>query len=117
MIKIAGSSTAPNGVVHDDVFLDNTLILGHHSLGGIHYYPVNKALDRGIPVYITNEAYYNGGFESLPKEVFMFAEHLSPVEAYDRAKDIDPLKIQSIYRENHNLQKTTKGLEFILKGI
>jgi hypothetical protein len=74
-------------------------------------------LARGIPVYTTRETYYAGGFETLPKDLFLFAEQLSPTEAYARAKDIDPLNIQSIYRECHNLQKTVKDLQIITENI
>jgi len=115
--RLVGAPHAPHGVVEDDVILDETLVLGHEKTHAVHSYCVHKALDRGIPVYTTRQTYNIEGHLPGIEELFMFSDEVSPVEAYNRAKTLDPHEIQRIYRQHHNLETTVGDLQKVLENI
>ena len=72
---------------------------------------------RGIPVYLDNHTYENGGFQDLPRDLFIFSEQYTPTQALQIAKSMDPEYIQSTYRESLNVTKTSEAFKLLLENI
>ena len=107
----------PGSVVDDEKLLNDTCMFVYESVGGIHYYAVNKALNMGIPVYMDRNTYEDGGFTDLPEDLFIFSEQYTPRDAYNKALTLDPVDIQKGYRQNLNLENTSKSLGALLDNI
>jgi hypothetical protein len=107
----------PGNVIDDEKALNDTCMYVHESVGGIHYYSVNKALNMGIPVYMDRNTYEDGGFTDLPEDLFIFSEQYTPRDAYNKALTLDPVDIQKGYQQNLNLENTSKSLGALLENI
>lgn len=113
-VKIHGAK-APDGFILDTEVLKHTALLVHEKRFGINCYAVIKALDMGIPVYISREARQILGFTDLPDECFFFSDDWSIEDAYEHAKTMTGTRIREIYRSIYTLERTTKAMEQILK--
>ena len=112
-----GNNPYTKVVEDDNTLLDNCCMFAYQKTGGIHYYAVNKALNKGIPVYLDNHTYENGGFQDLPRDLFIFSEQYTPTQALQIAKSMDPEYIQSTYRESLNVTKTSEAFKLLLENI
>lgn len=112
---ISGAIDSPKGFIWDNDLLDQTKILGHEKYYGIHSYAVNKALSKGIPVYLNERTYSLEGFESLPRELFIFSETIIPLHAYNIATTMESSTIQKIYESNHNIQLCSQDIRKVIQ--
>jgi hypothetical protein len=115
-VIIAGSNTAPDGIVFDWEVLSETSMLVHHKNYGVVCTAVLKALDCGIPVYTTKENRAQMGFTELPDFCFIFAEDMSIKQGYEYSKNVDNKLIQSTYRYIFNLNNTSNSLKQLIEG-
>jgi hypothetical protein len=113
-VIIAGADDAPDGVVSDWQTLSETSLLVHYKDYGTNCNAVMKALDTGIPVYISRENKEQIGMGDLPDEMFIFSNDFSIKDAFKQSLTIDNNKIQSKFREIRNVKNTSKYLKSIL---
>jgi hypothetical protein len=113
-VIIAGHSDAPDGIVNDWDILESTRLLVHHKEYGSCCNAVMKALDCGIPIYMSRENRYKLGFEDIPEFCFIYSDDHSILEAYEISYALDELKIQSEFRKVKNLEKAKTEFKSIL---
>ena len=111
---IAGSEDAPDGVVNDWKILEQTSLLVHHKDYGTCCNAVMKALDTGIPIYMSKKNRYILGFDDIPEDCFIYSEDYSVLEAYEISKSIDNNKIQNQFRNVKNLNNANKDMRLLL---
>lgn len=109
-VKIYGGNQCEDGFIRDTQILPHTSLLVHNKQFGINCYSVCKALDLGIPVYMSKLTKNIIGFDDLPDDLFIFKEHMSISEAYKVSLNIDRKKIQDTYRSIYTLERTIKTL-------
>jgi len=118
--KIYGGSKCPDGFIRDVDILPYTALLVHNKDFGCNCYAVCKALDMGIPVYMSRATKERIGFGDLPDEaeMFFFQEDHTIEEAAELAIDWHTKgwgkKIQKTYRTIYSLERTVAAVEEIL---
>jgi hypothetical protein len=113
-IVIAGSYDAPDGIVDDWQALQHTTLLVHHKGHGTNCNAVMKALDTGIPVYISRENKEQTGMADLPDELFLYSNDMRVYEAYEKSLTINNKQIQATFRNIRNVKNTSNNLKLIL---
>ena len=103
--------------IRDKDILPETALLVHNKPTGINCYAVCKALDMGIPVYMSSKIKSHIGFDDLPNELFFFAEQYSIEEAYEKSLESDSQSIQSTYRSIYTLERLQEHLRNIINGL
>lgn len=114
-IVVAGHPDAPNGIVDDWSILSQTRLLVHHKEYGSCCNAVMKALDCGVPVYMSRENRYRLGFDDVPEHCFIFSDDYDIAAAYEISNNMDENKIQSEFRKTKNLEKAKTEFKNILK--
>jgi hypothetical protein len=114
-VKIYGGDQCEDGFIRDIQILPHTSLLVHNKQFGINCYSVCKALDLGIPVYMSKSTKQIIGFNDLPDELFLFKDDISIVDAYKISLTIDRKKIQDTYRSIYTLDRTVSTLKECLK--
>jgi hypothetical protein len=113
-VIVAGDKTAPHGMVNDWEVLSNTSLLVHHKEVGSCCNAAMKALDTGVPVYITRENRYNQGFDDVPDYCFIFSDDHSLKQAYTISQEKDNKRIQEEFRKVKNLEKAKQEFKQLL---
>jgi len=113
-VIIAGAEDAPDGIVNDWETLSNTSLLVHHKDYGTNCNSVMKALDTGVPIYISRENKEKTGMADLPDELFLYSNDMSIYEAYKKSLTINNNEIQNVFRKIRNVENTSKYLKSIL---
>lgn len=113
-VIIAGDTSAPDGIVNDWDTLKQTSLLVHHKSYGIVCTAIMKALDCGIPIYMTRENRYQNGLGDLPDEFFIFADDYSIEKAYEKSLNADNKKIQETFRSIKNMDRTKHQMKELL---
>jgi hypothetical protein len=113
-VIIAGHPDAPDGIVDDWSILSRTRLLVHHKEYGSCCNAVMKALDCGIPIYMSRENRYKLGFEDIPEFCFIFSDDHNITQAYEISNSIDNSLIQSEFRKVKNLEKAKEEFKTIL---
>lgn len=113
-VIVAGHPDAPNGIVDDWDILSQTRLLVHHKEYGSCCNAVMKALDCGVPVYISRENRYRLGFEDISECCFIFSDDHDISTAYEISNTMDEIKIQSEFRKTKNLEKAKIEFKNIL---
>lgn len=98
-VIVAGSDAAPDGIVDDWSTLQHTSLLVHHKAHGTNCNAVMKALDSGVPVYISKQNKAHTGMDDLPDELFLFSDDMSITEAYEKSQTMNSSFIQNAFRE------------------
>ena len=114
-VKIYGGDQCEDGFIRDIEILPYTSLLIHNKQFGINCYSVCKALDLGIPVYMSKITKYIIGFSDLPDELFLFKEDMSIIDAYKLSLNMDRKKIQDTYRSIYTLDRSISTLQECLK--
>jgi hypothetical protein len=114
-VIIAGHPDAPDGIVHDWDILSQTRLLVHHKEYGSCCNAVMKALDCGIPIYMSKENRYRLGFDDVPEDCFIFSDDYTIKEAYGLSESVNEFKIQSQFRKVKNIEKAKLELKKVLK--
>ena len=114
-IRIYGGDNCPDGFIRDVDILPHTSLLIHNKNFGINCYAVCKALDLGIPVYISKSTKKLIGFGDLPDELFYFKDDYSIMEAYQKSLSCGRKYIQDTFRSIYTLERTKETLLEILK--
>jgi len=113
-VIIAGSEDAPNGVVNDWDILQETSLFVHHKEYVSCCNSVMKALDCGIPIYMSRQNRYVLGFDDLPESCFIFSDDCSIESAYQISQNIDNKSIQEQFREIKNLKNAKEEMKALL---
>lgn len=113
-VIIAGSNEAPDGIVNDWKTLRDTRLLVHHKDYGTNCNAVMKALDNGIPVYISKQNKITLGMNDLPVDLFIHSDNYTIEEAYSKSEKVDRFFIQKIFRELRNVERASQFLKSIL---
>ena len=113
-VVIAGREDAPDGIVADWEVLSRTALLVHEKNWGTNCNAVCKALDAGIPVYMSRECRERTGLSDLPDSFFLFLEEHSIEEAYAIAKEQDFTERQQSFRGLRNRELARPWMEAII---
>lgn len=113
-VIIAGDKTAPHGMVNDWEVLSHSSLLVHHKEAGSCCNAAMKALDTGVPVYITKENRYNQGFDDVPDYCFIFSDDYSLKQAYELSQQKDNKRIQEEFRKVKNIEKAKEEFKQLL---
>lgn len=113
-VIIAGSQGAPDGIVDDWNALTHTSLLVHHKAHGTNCNAVMKALDCGIPIYISRQNKSHTGMDDLPDKMFLFSDDMSILEAYEKSLLTDNELIQKTFRSIRNIKAAVDHLKKIL---
>jgi hypothetical protein len=113
-VIIAGSNDAPAGVVNDWDTLRDTRLLVHHKEYGTNCNAVMKALDCGIPIYMSKNNKETIGMGDLPDDLFIFSDNYNIIDAYAKSGEIDNKSIQDTFRTIRNAEKAAQHLQKIL---
>jgi hypothetical protein len=116
-VIIAGHESAPDGIVNDWEVLAHTSLLVHEKKYGTNCNSVCKALDNGIPVYMSKNTKTLLGFDDLPDFMFLYSEDYSIEEAYRKSLNIDFRIIQSAYRQIRNIENSSIFMYNILNTL
>lgn len=116
-VIIAGHPNAPHGIVNDWEVLSSTSLLVHEKKYGTNCNSVCKALDTGIPVYMSQNTKTLLGFDDLPDFMFLYSEEYSIEEAYHKSLGMDFNKIQSAYRQLRNIDNSKIFMYNILQKL
>lgn len=114
-VIIAGGDNCKNGFIRDTEILPKTSLLVHNKQFGINCYAVCKALDLGIPVYMSRATKQIIGFGDLPDELFLFKDEFSIIDAYNKSLSINRKNIQDTYRSIYTIERTVSTLKECLK--
>ena len=114
-VVIAGGDHLPDGFIRDIDILPYTSLLVHNKQFGINCYAVCKALDMGIPIYMSKYTRELIGFGDLPDSVFIFKDNHSIEDAYKISLEIDRKSIQDTFRSIYTLDRTVSTLTNILR--
>lgn len=113
-VIIAGADNAPDGVVNDWETLSQTSLLVHYKDYGTNCNAVMKALDTGIPVYISRDNKNRLGMGDLPDNFFIYSDNFSIKDAYYKSLTIDNCEIQNKFRSIRNITNTCNFLKNLL---
>lgn len=113
-VVIAGSSDAPDGIVNDWKTLQDTRLLVHHKEYGTNCNAVMKALDSGIPVYMSKSNKETIGMGDLPDDLFIFSDNYKIIDAYAKSEEANNQMIQDVFRSLRNAEKAAQHLQKIL---
>lgn len=116
-VVIAGSNLAPDGIVNDWEILSHTTLLCHEKNWGTNCNSVCKALDTGIPIYISKQNKNILGFCDLPDFMFLYSDDYTIEEAYKISLDINNKEIQESFRELRNVNLSSIYMKNILKMV
>jgi hypothetical protein len=116
-VVIAGHDSAPDGIINDWDILAHTTLLVHEKNYGTNCNSVCKALDNGIPVYMSRKTKTLLGFEDLPDFMFLYSEDYSIEQAYQKSLNMDFNIIQSAYRQIRNVDNSKIFMYNILQKI
>lgn len=116
-VIIAGHDSAPDGIINDWDILAYTSLLVHEKKYGTNCNSVCKALDNGIPVYMSRDTKTLLGFDDLPDFMFLYSEEYSIEEAYRKSLNIDFNIIQSAYRQIRNIDNSKIFMYNILQKL
>jgi len=116
-VIIAGHESAPDGIINDWEILSKTSLLVHEKNYGTNCNSVCKALDNGIPVYMSKKTKTLLGFDDLPDFMFIYSEDYSIEEAYKKSLDMDFNIIQSSYRQIRNIENSKIFMYNILQNL
>ena len=114
-VVIAGREDAPDGIVADWEVLSRTALLVHEKNWGTNCNAVCKALDAGIPVYMSRKCRKRTGLGDLPDSYFLFSEDHSIEEAYAIAKEQDFTERQQSFRRLRNRERARPWMEIIIE--
>lgn len=120
-VKIYGGDKCPDGFARDIDVLPHASVVIHNKDFGCNCYVVCKALDMGIPVYMSKKTQIRIGFGDLPKECFIYQEDYSVEEAGELGRGhygVDsPLskEIQEIYRSIYTLERSVERTQHMLE--
>jgi hypothetical protein len=114
-VIIAGGDHLPDGFIRDVDILPQTTLLVHNKQFGINCYAVCKALDMGIPVYMSKFTKKLIGFGDLPDDVFLFKDEMSIQEAYEKSLNSNRQYIQDTFRSIYTLDRTVQTLTNVLQ--
>lgn len=103
-VIIGGFKDAPDGIVNDIEILEDTALLVHEKNWGTNCNAVCKALDMGVPVYMSRETKKVIGFNDLPDFMFIYKDNYTIEQAYEIALKKDPSVIQKAYRKLRNVE-------------
>ena len=116
--KVYGGNKCPDGFYRDVDILPYTAMLVHNKDFGCNCYAVCKALDMGIPVYMSAKTKTRIGFDDLPDGLFYLAEEWAIEEAYQDLQKCGAYPgIQTVYRGTYSLERTTAAVEEILGEV
>lgn len=115
-VVIAGREDAPDGIVSDWEILGRTALLVHEKNWGTNCNAVCKALDTGIPVYMSRECRERTGLGDLPDSFFLFSEDLTIEEAYAIAQEEDFTERQRLFRGLRNMERARPWMEAIIEA-
>lgn len=101
-VIVAGAGDAPDGIVNDWEILSQTALLCHEKNWGTNCNSVCKALDTGVPVYISKANKEIIGFSDLPDFMFIYSDYYTVEQAYEIALKKDNKTIQTAYRKLRN---------------
>lgn len=113
-VIIAGDKSAPHGMVNDWEILSQSCLLVHHKKHGSCCNAAMKALDTGVPVYITKENRYNQGFDDVSDYCFIFSDDYSLKQAYELSQQKDNKRIQEEFRKVKNIEKAKEEFKQLL---
>ena len=113
-VKIHGGKKCPDGFIRDIDILPYTRLLVHNKQFGINCYAVCKALDMGIPVYMSKQTKNMIGFDDLPDSLFFFDTEWSISSAAMALYNI-PNSRQEVYRDIYTEDRTVDAVDKILK--
>ena len=113
-VKIHGGKKCPDGFIRDINILPYTSMLVHDKQFGVNCYAVCKALDMGIPVYMSKQTRDMIGFGDLPDDCFLFAHEHTIMEAFELSKLMNNADIQRTYRAIYTLDRTKKAIQTII---
>jgi len=113
-VVIAGGDNLPDGFIRDIDVLPYTTLLVHNKQFGINCYAVCKALDMGIPIYMSRYTKKLIGFGDLPDELFFFKDDMSIEQAYRASLNSNRQHIQDIFRSIYTLDRTVNTLTKVL---
>lgn len=116
-VIIAGSGDAPDGIVNDWDILSQTALLCHEKNWGTNCNSVCKALDTGIPVYLSKANKEIIGFSDLPDFMFIYSDFYTVEQAYEIALKKDNKTIQRAYRKLRNLELSRLYMFDILNNL
>jgi hypothetical protein len=116
-VIIAGHPNAPHGIVNDWEILKSTSLLVHEKKYGTNCNSVCKALDNGIPIYMSKQTKTLLGFDDLPDFMFLYSEQYSIEEAYKKSLNMDFKIIQSAYRQIRNIDNSKIFMYNILNHL
>lgn len=116
-VIIAGHSNAPHGIINDWEVLSHTSLLVHEKKYGTNCNSVCKALDNGVPVYMSRNTKTLLGFDDLPDFMFLYSEEYSIEEAYKKSLDLDFNIIQSAFRQIRNIDNSKIFMYNILQKL
>lgn len=116
-VIIAGDHAAPDGIVNDWETLKHTALLVHNKDYGSCCNSVMKALDCGIPIYMSRKNRYVLGFDDIPEDCFIFSDENNIEKAYEKSLLIDNKKIQKQFREIKNIEKAKKEMQHLLESL
>lgn len=115
-VVIAGGDKCPDGFIKDTDILPETAMLAHNKDFGINCYAVCKALDMGVPVFMSKKTKEKIGFNDLPNDLFLFREDYACIlDALEVAKTKDPSYISHTYRSIYTLDRTISQIENIIE--
>lgn len=114
---IGGANDAPDGIVNDIEILKETVLLVHEKQWGTNCNAVCKALDMGIPVYMSRETKKIVGFSDLPDFMFIYRDNYSIKDAYEIALKSEPGLIQKAYRKLRNAELSRIYMYDIINSI
>lgn len=109
-VIIAGGPGSPDGEQNDWQILKQTSLLVHYKSYGVVCTSILKALDCGIPIYMTKENREQNGLQDLPDDFFFFSEEYSIEDAYKKSKETNNKYIQNTFRKLKNLKITSERL-------
>lgn len=114
-VIVAGDISAPDGIVNDWETLKYTSLLVHDKQYGSCCNSVMKALDCGIPIYMSKKNRYVLGFDDIPEDCFIFSDDHNIEDAYKKSLLTDNKKIQEQFRSIKNIEKAKTEVKNLLE--
>jgi hypothetical protein len=115
-VRIHGGSKCPDGFIRDIDILPHAGMVVHNKQFGINCYVILKALNMGIPVYLSKKTKTMIGFDDLPDEIFLFQEDYTIEQAWSQAESADHGKIKTIFDSIYTLERTKKHVNEIINA-
>ena len=114
-VRIHGGPDCPDGFKRDTKVFPYTALLCHEKQTGVSCYAVLKALDMGVPVYMSRMTKAMIGFGDLPDDLFLFVDDMDVKSAYERSLTMDRAAISQRYREIYTLERLTHRVGELLE--